>query len=164
MVLPPSLKGNWRTAERTPKIYARFCRERPASRPQRLIDEQFKRQVRERNRSAPKRGDARIDCVDAYPAGSGTLDRHFPCNRPSQQTRSYKRQPQKLAVHPMRLIVFGLTLSSSWGNGHATLWRGLGRALAKRGHEILFFERNVPYYAQNRDLTRWAHGELVLFG
>jgi spore maturation protein CgeB len=63
----------------------------------------------------------------------------------------------------MRLIVFGLTLSSSWGNGHATLWRGLGRALARRGHEIVFFERDVPYYAQNRDLINWAAGELVLY-
>jgi spore maturation protein CgeB len=63
----------------------------------------------------------------------------------------------------MRLIVFGLTLSSSWGNGHATLWRGLSRALANRGHQILFFERNVPYYALNRDLTRWDDGELVLY-
>ena len=63
----------------------------------------------------------------------------------------------------MRITVFGLTLSSSWGNGHATLWRGLCRALAKRGHQILFFERNVPYYAQNRDLTRWTDGELILY-
>ncbi|MBV8141376.1 MAG: glycosyltransferase [Verrucomicrobia bacterium] len=63
----------------------------------------------------------------------------------------------------MRLIVFGLTLSSSWGNGHATLWRGLGGALARRGHEIVFFERDVPYYAQNRDLFDWAAGELVLY-
>ncbi|MBV9644575.1 MAG: glycosyltransferase [Verrucomicrobia bacterium] len=63
----------------------------------------------------------------------------------------------------MRLIVFGLTLSSSWGNGHATLWRGLGRALARRGHAIVFFERDVPYYAQNRDLINWASGELVLY-
>jgi spore maturation protein CgeB len=63
----------------------------------------------------------------------------------------------------MRLIVFGLTLSSSWGNGHATLWRGLGRALAQRGHEIVFFERDVPYYAQNRDLTTWSAGKLILY-
>jgi spore maturation protein CgeB len=63
----------------------------------------------------------------------------------------------------MRLIVFGLTLSSSWGNGHATLWRGLGRALARRGHELTFFERDVPYYAENRDLKDWADGQLVLY-
>ncbi|MGZ5182665.1 MAG: CgeB family protein [Ramlibacter sp.] len=63
----------------------------------------------------------------------------------------------------MRLVVFGLTVSSSWGNGHATLWRGLWRALAGRGHEVVFFERDVPYYAEHRDLTRMPGGELVLY-
>jgi spore maturation protein CgeB len=53
----------------------------------------------------------------------------------------------------MKLVVFGLTLSSSWGNGHATLWRGLCRALARNGHRVVFFERDVPYYAIHRDLT-----------
>jgi spore maturation protein CgeB len=51
----------------------------------------------------------------------------------------------------MKLVVFGLTISSSWGNGHATLWRGLCRALAARGHSVTFFERDVPYYAAHRD-------------
>jgi spore maturation protein CgeB len=51
----------------------------------------------------------------------------------------------------MKLVIFGLTISSSWANGHATLWRGLCRALHARGHEVLFFERDVPYYAQHRD-------------
>ncbi len=52
----------------------------------------------------------------------------------------------------MKLVIFGLTVSSSWGNGHATLWRGLLRALARRGHRTVFFERDVPYYAFHRDL------------
>ncbi|HEX3555580.1 MAG TPA: glycosyltransferase [Thermoanaerobaculia bacterium] len=52
----------------------------------------------------------------------------------------------------MKLVIFGLTISSSWGNGHATLWRGLCRALGRRGHRVIFFERDVPYYAINRDL------------
>lgn len=51
----------------------------------------------------------------------------------------------------MHLVIFGLTLSSSWGNGHATLWRGLVRALAERGHTVTFYERDVPYYANARD-------------
>jgi spore maturation protein CgeB len=64
----------------------------------------------------------------------------------------------------MRLVVFGLTVSSSWGNGHATLWRGLIRALTAAGHEIVFFERDVPYYAGERDLTDLgARAELVLY-
>ena len=41
----------------------------------------------------------------------------------------------------MKLVIFGLTVSSSWGNGHATLWRGLCRALARRGHQIVFSKR-----------------------
>ncbi|ACL55971.1 CgeB family protein [Methylobacterium nodulans] len=63
----------------------------------------------------------------------------------------------------MRIVVFGLTVSSSWGNGHATLWRGLCRALADRGHRVVFFERDVPYYAENRDLHTLPGGELVLY-
>jgi spore maturation protein CgeB len=63
----------------------------------------------------------------------------------------------------MKLVVFGLTVSSSWGNGHATLWRGLCRALAERGHRVVFFERDVPYYAMNRDLWELPGGELRLY-
>jgi spore maturation protein CgeB len=63
----------------------------------------------------------------------------------------------------MKIVVFGLTISSSWGNGHATLWRGLGRALARRGHRVVFYERDVPYYAANRDLFEIPGGELVLY-
>lgn len=60
----------------------------------------------------------------------------------------------------MRIVVFGLAVSSSWGNGHATLWRALGRALGARGHELVFFERNVPYYAAHRD-GQWFPGITV---
>jgi spore maturation protein CgeB len=63
----------------------------------------------------------------------------------------------------MKLVIFGLTISSSWGNGHATLWRGLCRALAARGHRVVFFERDVQYYADNRDLWEIPGGELVLY-
>lgn len=52
----------------------------------------------------------------------------------------------------MRIAIFGLTVSSSWGNGHATLWRGLCSALAEDGHSISFFEKDVPYYRTHRDL------------
>ncbi|WP_375392767.1 glycosyltransferase [uncultured Sphingomonas sp.] len=53
----------------------------------------------------------------------------------------------------MRLVVLGLSLSSSWGNGHATTWRALLKAFHARGHDVLFLERDVPWYAGNRDLT-----------
>jgi spore maturation protein CgeB len=63
----------------------------------------------------------------------------------------------------MKIVIFGLTISSSWGNGHATLWRGLCKALARRNHRIVFFERDVPYYAGARDLYEWQSGRLVLY-
>jgi spore maturation protein CgeB len=63
----------------------------------------------------------------------------------------------------MKLVVFGLTVSSSWGNGHATLWRGLIRALARRGVRVVFFERDVAYYARHRDLWSLAGADLVLY-
>ena len=63
----------------------------------------------------------------------------------------------------MRLVIFGLTISSSWGNGHATLWRGLIRALARSGNHVAFFERDVPYYAANRDLLGMPDADLFLY-
>lgn len=51
----------------------------------------------------------------------------------------------------MKLVVLGLSLSSSWGNGHATTFRALLRAFAARGHEVLFLERDMPWYAAHRD-------------
>lgn len=63
----------------------------------------------------------------------------------------------------MRLVIFGLTISSSWGNGHANLWRGLCRALIQRGHHVTFFERDVPNYEEHRDLTELPGGKLVFY-
>lgn len=51
----------------------------------------------------------------------------------------------------MHLVIFGLTISSSWGNGHATLWRSLLKAMSRRGHTAIFYEKNVSYYADTRD-------------
>lgn len=53
----------------------------------------------------------------------------------------------------MKLVVLGLSLSSSWGNGHATTYRALLKAFARRGHDITFLERDVPWYAAERDLV-----------
>ena len=63
----------------------------------------------------------------------------------------------------MRFVIFGLTVSSSWGNGHATTWRGVLKALHRAGHSVTFFERDVPYYAAERDLPAPAFCELVLY-
>jgi len=53
----------------------------------------------------------------------------------------------------MKLVVLGLSLSSSWGNGHATTFRALLKAFAARGHDVLFLERDVPWYREQRDLA-----------
>ncbi|MBV9117699.1 MAG: glycosyltransferase, partial [Acetobacteraceae bacterium] len=64
----------------------------------------------------------------------------------------------------MNLVVFGLAVSSSWGNGHAALWRGLIGALARAGHRVSFFERDAPWYAEHRDLDALPDGaRLVLY-
>jgi len=63
----------------------------------------------------------------------------------------------------MRIVIFGLTVSSSWGNGHAALWRGLISALGADGHQVSFFERDQPFYAQARDLHEIRGGELVIY-
>src|SRR3954451_6262935 len=63
----------------------------------------------------------------------------------------------------MKIVIFGLTISSSWGNGHATVWRSLCRQLIGRGHNIVFFERDAPYYAAHRDLIAIDGGTLRLY-
>ncbi|TXR47839.1 CgeB family protein [Phyllobacterium endophyticum] len=54
---------------------------------------------------------------------------------------------------PLKIVILGLSLSSSWGNGHATTYRSLVRGLHEEGHEVIFLERDVPWYANNRDLA-----------
>jgi spore maturation protein CgeB len=63
----------------------------------------------------------------------------------------------------VKIVIFGLTISSSWGNGHATLWRGLCKALIQRGQHVVFYERTVPYYAAMRDLDQVPGGRLELY-
>lgn len=66
----------------------------------------------------------------------------------------------------MKLVFFGLSITSSWGNGHATTYRGLCRALSRRGHRILFYEWDAPWYSgSHRDLTPTAcdYADIRLF-
>jgi spore maturation protein CgeB len=63
----------------------------------------------------------------------------------------------------MKLVVFGLTISSSWGNGHATTYRALLRAFAARGHEVVFYEWDAPWYSGNRDLAAPGYVTLKLY-
>ncbi len=64
----------------------------------------------------------------------------------------------------MRIVFLGLSITSSWGNGHATNFRGLVQALDARGHDVLFLERDVPWYADNRDLPSPPYGTTELYG
>ena len=57
-----------------------------------------------------------------------------------------------MSTESLRITILGLTVTSSWGNGHASTYRGLIRALDERGHTIDFLERDVPWYRDNRDL------------
>ena len=59
-----------------------------------------------------------------------------------------------MALGPQKIVILGLSITSSWGNGHATTYRSLVRELSARGHEVLFLERDVPWYRENRDLAR----------
>jgi spore maturation protein CgeB len=63
----------------------------------------------------------------------------------------------------MNIVILGLSITSSWGNGHATTYRGLVRELAGRGHQVFFLERDLPWYADNRDMRRVPHAEVALY-
>lgn len=64
----------------------------------------------------------------------------------------------------MKFVILPLSITSSWGNGHATNYRSLGKALAGRGHEVTFLERDVPWYAAARDLAHAPYAEIQLYG
>lgn len=61
----------------------------------------------------------------------------------------------------MKIVVFGLTVSSSWGNGHATLWRG-GQVLLVLVHEVehMFRGHILRQFIQFRLLGRF-HAHLL---
>ncbi|HEX3868727.1 MAG TPA: glycosyltransferase [Gemmatimonadaceae bacterium] len=63
----------------------------------------------------------------------------------------------------MVIVILGLSITSSWGNGHATTYRALVRELASRGHRVLFLERDVPWYAENRDMPRPTFCRVALY-
>jgi spore maturation protein CgeB len=63
----------------------------------------------------------------------------------------------------MKLVIFGLAITSSWGNGHATTFRALCQALHRRGHRIVFFEHDLEWYLNNRDLPHPSFCDVQLF-
>jgi len=67
------------------------------------------------------------------------------------------------SVSPLDVVIFGLSITSAWGNGHATIYRALAQALHRRGHRVHFFERDVPGYASHRDLPQPAYCDVHLY-
>jgi spore maturation protein CgeB len=64
----------------------------------------------------------------------------------------------------LNIVVLGLSITSSWANGHATTYRALLKAVSDRGHSVTFLERDVPWYRDNRDLERAAYCRIELYG
>jgi spore maturation protein CgeB len=63
----------------------------------------------------------------------------------------------------LNIVIMGLSVTSSWGNGHATTYRALIEALAQRGHRVTFLERDVPWYRSHRDLTKPSNWTVKLY-
>jgi spore maturation protein CgeB len=68
-----------------------------------------------------------------------------------------------MSPRTLRIVILGLSITSSWGNGHATTYRALVRELVRRGHDVLFLERDQPWYAQHRDLPQPPYGRTALY-
>src|SRR5690349_9398494 len=66
-------------------------------------------------------------------------------------------------VRRLRVAILGLSITSSWGNGHATTYRSLVGALSRRGHDVLFLEREAPWYRANRDAVDLPPGSVHLY-
>jgi len=60
-------------------------------------------------------------------------------------------------------VFVGLSITSSWGNGHATTYRALAKQLSRRGHDVLFLERDLWFYAQTRDMPTLPYGRVELY-
>ncbi|MGH9561050.1 MAG: CgeB family protein, partial [Terracidiphilus sp.] len=63
----------------------------------------------------------------------------------------------------MKIVIYGLSITSSWGNGHATTYRSLAKALARRGHQVHFVEKDLEWYRSNRDLPEPEFCKLHLY-
>jgi spore maturation protein CgeB len=63
----------------------------------------------------------------------------------------------------LNIVIFGLSITSSWGNGHATTYRALVKALHARGHKVTFLERDVPWYREHRDFDSASYAQIELY-
>lgn len=92
---------------------------------------------------------------------AGTTAGATPTLQPRRPTPARNRGPH---LGPQNIVILGLSITSSWGNGHATTFRGLVRELSRRGHEVLFLERDVPWYAGARDHAAAPPARIALYG
>lgn len=87
-----------------------------------------------------------------------------PASLPKEPGFSFEGSPVSApAAHPLKIVILGLSITSSWGNGHATTYRGLLRELSARGHQVLYLERDDPWYAANRDLPKPSFGRVAMY-
>jgi spore maturation protein CgeB len=63
----------------------------------------------------------------------------------------------------LNCVFLGLSITSTWGNGHATTYRGLLKELARRGHQVTFLERDVPWYSCNREFEQLPYCTVALY-
>jgi spore maturation protein CgeB len=63
----------------------------------------------------------------------------------------------------LNCVFLGLSITSTWGNGHATTYRGLIKELSRRGHSVTFLERDVPWYAENREFDELPYCRIILY-
>jgi spore maturation protein CgeB len=60
-------------------------------------------------------------------------------------------------------VFLGLSITSTWGNGHATTYRGLLKELSKRGYQSTFLERDVPWYSSHREFDTLPYCTVALY-
>ena len=89
--------------------------------------------------------------------------REGPRLKGSRPAASHLEGSRRLDGSCLDIVIFGLSITSAWGNGHATTYRALARALHDRGHRVRFFERDQPWYADNRDLEDPSYAETFLY-
>src|SRR5579884_3851550 len=107
-----------------------------------------------RGRTGPRSRPATRQCGSTANPRVAHVQASCSTGRPDPPGRRTRTPVHHSGERAMRFVVCGLSITSSWGNGHATTYRALLRELAARGHDILFLERNVPWYADNRDLAK----------
>src|SRR4051794_34977876 len=79
-----------------------------------------------------------------------------------QKLKRYSME-RPFGPNELKIVILGLSYTSSWGNGHAVTYRALVTELLRRGNDVLFLERNVPWYAQNRDAPTSRYGRVELY-